>query len=109
MDFLGLRNLDVISDALEVIRESQGIELDIDSVPLDDQAALDLLCRGDSIGVFQLEGGPMRALMRSLAPSDRKSGVWGKSVSVRVDLGGRRIIQKKQHKNRRRIIEITTL
>src|SRR3546814_12551342 len=69
MDFLGLRNLDVISDALEVIRESQGIELDIDSVPLDDQAALDLLCRGDSIGVFQLEGGPMRALMRSLAPS----------------------------------------
>jgi DNA polymerase-3 subunit alpha len=69
MDFLGLRNLDVISDALEIIEQTRGVRLDIDAVPLDDQPTLDLLCRGDSIGVFQLEGGPMRALMRSLAPS----------------------------------------
>ncbi|MGK2950153.1 MAG: DNA polymerase III subunit alpha [Acidimicrobiales bacterium] len=69
MDFLGLRNLDVISDALEIIRDTRGIDLDIDQVPLDDEATLALLCRGDSIGVFQLEGGPMRALMRALAPS----------------------------------------
>jgi DNA polymerase-3 subunit alpha len=69
MDFLGLRNLDVITDTLEVIRDTRGVEVDIDQVPLDDAATLELLCRGDSIGVFQLEGGPMRALMRSLAPS----------------------------------------
>ena len=69
MDFLGLRNLDVITDALEIIRTTRGIDLDIDAIPLDDTATLELLCRGDSIGVFQLEGGPMRALMRSLAPS----------------------------------------
>ncbi|HLT16355.1 MAG TPA: DNA polymerase III subunit alpha, partial [Acidimicrobiales bacterium] len=69
MDFLGLRNLDVISDALELIRQTRGVELDIDSVPLDDEETLALLRRGESIGVFQLEGGPMRALMRSLAPT----------------------------------------
>jgi DNA polymerase-3 subunit alpha len=69
MDFLGLRNLDVISDTLEIIRQTRGIELDIDRVPLDDDPTLALLRRGDSIGVFQLEGGPMRALMRSLAPT----------------------------------------
>ncbi|MDQ2650017.1 MAG: DNA polymerase III subunit alpha [Actinomycetota bacterium] len=69
MDFLGLRNLDVISDTLEIIRESRGVELDIDGVPLDDDLTLALLRRGDSIGVFQLEGGPMRSLMRSLAPT----------------------------------------
>ncbi|MDP1819528.1 MAG: DNA polymerase III subunit alpha [Acidimicrobiales bacterium] len=69
MDFLGLRNLDVISDTLEIIRDTRGVVLDIDAISLDDEATLALLCRGDSIGVFQLEGGPMRALMRSLAPS----------------------------------------
>ena len=69
MDFLGLRNLDVISDTLEIIQATRGVDLDIDAIPLDDADTLALLCRGDSIGVFQLEGGPMRALMRSLAPS----------------------------------------
>ena len=69
MDFLGLRNLDVISDTLVLIGKSRGIELDIDSIPLDDDATLALLRKGDSLGVFQLEGGPMRALMRSLAPT----------------------------------------
>jgi DNA polymerase III subunit alpha len=69
MDFLGLRNLDVISDTLEVIRESRGIELDIDDVPLDDAKTYDLLQRAETIGVFQLEGGPMRQLIRSLAPT----------------------------------------
>ncbi len=70
MDFLGLRNLDVISDCLELIAATQGREAvpDIDSVPLDDPATYELLKEGQSIGVFQLEGGAMRALMRSLAP-----------------------------------------
>jgi DNA polymerase-3 subunit alpha len=69
MDFLGLRNLDVIEDTLELIRETRGEEIDVDDLPLDDQPTLAMLCRGDSVGVFQLEGGPMRALMRSLAPT----------------------------------------
>jgi DNA polymerase-3 subunit alpha len=69
MDFLGLRNLDVITDTIHIIRESRGIELDIDAVPLDDPRTYELLQRGDTIGVFQLEGGPMRALIRSLAPT----------------------------------------
>ncbi len=69
MDFLGLRNLDVITDTVAMIQHSHGVELDIDNVPLDDDLTLQLLRDGDSIGVFQLEGGPMRALMRSLAPT----------------------------------------
>jgi DNA polymerase-3 subunit alpha len=69
MDFLGLRNLDVITDTVEIIRRTRGIELDIDAVPLDDEPTYEMLRRGESIGVFQLEGGPMRALMRSLAPT----------------------------------------
>ncbi|MDP7118488.1 MAG: DNA polymerase III subunit alpha [Acidimicrobiales bacterium] len=69
MDFLGLRNLDVITDTLELIRRTRGTEVDIDSMDLEDQLTYDLLSRGDSIGVFQLESGPMRSLMRSLVPS----------------------------------------
>lgn len=68
MDFLGLRNLDVITDTVEMIKRTRGVDVDIDRVPLDDEATFELLKRGESIGVFQLEGGPMRALMRSLAP-----------------------------------------
>ncbi|GJM38041.1 MAG: DNA polymerase III subunit alpha [Acidimicrobiales bacterium] len=68
MDFLGLRNLDVISDCLELIEETQGVVLDIDAVDLEDAPTFDLLKQGNTIGVFQLESGPMRALIRSLAP-----------------------------------------
>ncbi len=70
MDFLGLRNLDVITDTLELIRESRGVEVDIDDVPLDDEPTYELLRRADTIGVFQLEGPAMRALIRSLAPTE---------------------------------------
>ncbi|TML41675.1 MAG: DNA polymerase III subunit alpha [Actinobacteria bacterium] len=69
MDFLGLRNLSVIERALDLIAESTGARPDIDAVPLDDDKTFEMLKRGESIGVFQLEGGPMRALMRSLAPT----------------------------------------
>jgi DNA polymerase-3 subunit alpha len=68
MDFLGLRNLSVIETTLDLLRQN-GVELDIDAIPLDDEATLAMLRKGDSIGVFQLEGGPMRALMRALAPT----------------------------------------
>ena len=68
MDFLGLRNLDVISDAIELIKGFRGIDCDIDHIDLNDDKTLEMLRNGDSIGVFQLEGGAMRTLMRSLAP-----------------------------------------
>jgi DNA polymerase III subunit alpha len=69
MDFLGLRNLDVITDTLQLIRDTRGVDVDIDDLPLDDAKTFEMLARGESIGVFQLEGGPMRALIRSLAPT----------------------------------------
>jgi DNA polymerase III subunit alpha len=67
MDFLGLRNLSVIEDALRMLREG-GVELDIDHLPLDDQATYEALRAGDTTGVFQLEGAGMRSLIRQLAP-----------------------------------------
>ncbi len=69
MDFLGLRNLDVITDCIELIRRTRGIEVDIDAVDLTDGPTFELLRRGETVGVFQLESGPMRALIRSLAPT----------------------------------------
>jgi len=69
MDFLGLRNLSVIEMALDLIEETTGRRPDIDAVPLDDEATFEMLRRGDSIGVFQLEGAAMRSTLRSLAPT----------------------------------------
>ena len=69
MDFLGLRNLDVITDTVEMVRGSTDPDFDIDTIPLDDQDTFALLSRGDTIGVFQLESPPMRALLQSLAPN----------------------------------------
>jgi DNA polymerase-3 subunit alpha len=68
MDFLGLRTLTTIERALELIERNTGERPDIDSVPLDDPTVFEMLQRGDSMGVFQFEGGPMRALMRNLKP-----------------------------------------
>jgi DNA polymerase III subunit alpha len=69
MDFLGLRNLDVMSDTVAMVRATRDPAFDIDAVPLDDLKVFELLGRGDTMGVFQLESPPMRALMRSLAPT----------------------------------------
>ena len=69
MDFLGLRNLDVITDAQAMIQAHRDPTFDIDSVLLDDQRTFDLLTRGDTIGVFQLESPPMRQLLKALAPN----------------------------------------
>ncbi len=68
MDFLGLRNLSTIERSLELIEETTGERIDIDSIPLDDPVVYEMLQRGDSIGVFQLEGNAMRSLMRNLRP-----------------------------------------
>ena len=70
MDFLGLRNLTIIGDALENIKANRGIELDLESLPLDDPATYELLGRGDTLGVFQLDGGPMRDLLRRMQPTE---------------------------------------
>jgi DNA polymerase-3 subunit alpha len=69
MDFLGLRNLDVITDTVEMVRATKDPAFDIDSVALDDAGVFALMGRGDTMGVFQLESPPMRALLRSLAPT----------------------------------------
>ncbi|HZP16013.1 MAG TPA: DNA polymerase III subunit alpha, partial [Nocardioides sp.] len=68
MDFLGLRNLTVIDDALANIRRNRGETVVIEDLTFDDPATYALLARGDTLGVFQLDGGPMRALLRSLRP-----------------------------------------
>ncbi|MDN3311887.1 DNA polymerase III subunit alpha [Microbacterium oryzae] len=70
MDFLGLRNLTILSDALDNIRTNRGEELDLEHLPLDDRGAYDLLSRGDTLGVFQLDGGPMRSLLRLMKPDN---------------------------------------
>jgi DNA polymerase-3 subunit alpha len=69
MDFLGLRNLDVITDTVAMVRANKDPQFDIDTVALDDPGVFALLGRGDTMGVFQLESPPMRALLRSLAPT----------------------------------------
>src|ERR1700759_1593312 len=75
MDFLGLRNLTIIGDAIENIKANKGIDLDLESVPLDDKATYALLGRGDTLGVFQLDGGPMRDLLRRMQPTGFDDGV----------------------------------
>ncbi|MCC2660031.1 MAG: dnaE [Arthrobacter sp.] len=70
MDFLGLRNLTIISDALENIKMNRGIDLDLENLELDDAPSYELLARGDTLGVFQLDGGPMRSLLKLMKPDN---------------------------------------
>ena len=70
MDFLGLRNLTVLDDALINIMANRGETVVLEDLPLDDPKTFELLARGDTLGVFQLDGGPMRALLRSMRPDN---------------------------------------
>jgi DNA polymerase-3 subunit alpha len=70
MDFLGLRNLDVIEDALDIIERSSGERPDWTQVPLDDQRTYEMLARGDSIGVFQFESEGMREALKKVRPDE---------------------------------------
>jgi DNA polymerase-3 subunit alpha len=70
MDFLGLRNLDVIEDAVDIIKRSRGVEIEIEAIPLDDANTFEMLSRGDSVGVFQLESDGMRDALRRVRPTD---------------------------------------
>src|ERR1700722_8652780 len=66
MDFLGLRNLTILEDAIAGIKANRGIEVDLDRLALDDKPTYELFARGDTLGVFQMEGGPMRSLLRAM-------------------------------------------
>ena len=68
MDFLGLRNLTVLDDAVKNILANRGEEIVLEDLELTDPKTYELLQRGDTLGVFQLDGGPMRALLRSMRP-----------------------------------------
>src|ERR1700751_4979637 len=68
MDFLGLRNLTIMAAAVGAIEKNRDVSIDLLSLPLDDQPTYDLLSRGDTLGVFQFDGGPMRTLLRAMKP-----------------------------------------
>jgi len=70
MDFLGLRNLDVIEDAIDIIRRSRGEEIDMEQIPIDDAKTYAMLASGDSTGVFQLESEGMREAMKKVKPTE---------------------------------------
>jgi DNA polymerase-3 subunit alpha len=69
MDFLGLVNLTIISETQRLVKEHRGEDVDIQNIPLDDQATFDLLSNGETIGVFQLEGNGMRNFIKQLRPT----------------------------------------
>jgi DNA polymerase-3 subunit alpha len=68
MDFLGLKTLTIIKDALEIIKQNHGIEIDIDAIPLDDKKTYELYQRGDTIGTFQFESPGMQKYLKELKP-----------------------------------------
>src|SRR3954470_20123694 len=70
MDFLGLRNLDVIESALDIIERSAGERPDMSTLPLDDAATYKMLAKGDSIGVFQFESEGMREALKKVKPTE---------------------------------------
>lgn len=72
MDFLGLRTLTIIKNAIELIQENHGIEIDIDAIDIEDQKTFELISRGQTTGIFQFESPPMREYLRKLQPRSLK-------------------------------------
>ena len=70
MDFLGLRNLSIIEDTLGRVKKRHGHDINIDTIPLDDEKTFALLAKGDTTGVFQLESGGMRRYLREMQPTE---------------------------------------
>jgi DNA polymerase-3 subunit alpha len=68
MDFLGLRNLTIMDDAVKAIRRHRGLDLNLLGLPLDDAPTYELFARGDTLGVFQFDGAAMRSLLRMMRP-----------------------------------------
>ncbi|HEX2765414.1 MAG TPA: DNA polymerase III subunit alpha [Candidatus Limnocylindria bacterium] len=69
-DFLGLINLTILADAVELVKKHRGKDIDVDNLPLDDAKTFELLGRGDTMGVFQLEGSGMRRYVKELKPTE---------------------------------------
>jgi len=69
-DFLGLINLTILADAVELIERHRGIRIDVDALPLDDKKTFELLSTGETTGVFQLEGAGMRRYVKDLKPTE---------------------------------------
>ena len=69
MDFLGLKNLSIMKDAVENIRRIKGVEVDVDTIPIDDKKTYDLYCEGRTLGTFQFESDGMQKYLRELKPS----------------------------------------
>lgn len=80
MDFLGLRTLTIIKDALELIEEHHGVTLDFNEIGLDDKATYDLISEGKTLGIFQLESAGMRRFMKELKPSNIEDVIAGISL-----------------------------
>jgi DNA polymerase III subunit alpha len=72
MDFLGLRTLTIIRDAIDLIEENQNIKIDIDSIPVDDDKTYKLFWNGQTTGVFQFESAPMKEHLKNLKPTTIK-------------------------------------
>src|ERR1700716_1068999 len=70
MDFLGLRNLDIIHACIKMVERTRGIKIDLQALPLDDAATFEMLSKGDTLGVFQLESPGMRRILTALKPSE---------------------------------------
>src|SRR5580765_7257195 len=68
-DFLGLSNLTILRQAVDLVRDNRGIAIDLDAIPLDDKTTFDLLASGETTGVFQLESAGMRRYVRDLRPT----------------------------------------
>ena len=79
-DFLGLKTLTVIERAVELLR-NRGIEVDVGALPLDDKSTYDMLSRGDTVGVFQLESSGMRDILRKMKPDRFEDTAPGRSAS----------------------------
>jgi len=69
MDFLGLRTLTIIRDAIDMIKKNHNVEIDIDNIPLDDEKTFQLFAKGQTTGVFQFESAPMREYLKQLNPT----------------------------------------
>ncbi|HEX5566524.1 MAG TPA: DNA polymerase III subunit alpha [Streptomyces sp.] len=70
MDFLGLRNLTIMDDAVKLVKANKGVDITLLDLKLDDPKTFELLQRGDTLGVFQFDGGPMRSLLRMMKPDN---------------------------------------
>ena len=68
-DFLGIKNLAILADAVSLVKKLKGIQIDIENVPLDDKKTFEMLARGETLGLFQLNGGGMTKALIELKPS----------------------------------------